>query len=136
MHSYVNISHGQSILDGDGRRALTSVNSLISSELRAQLLANGARSARHENHDPFPIVKLFTPDAKAVWLLTELDPDDPDLAYGICDLGLGAPKLDYLRLSELTALSNQLIQCDIAFVADRPLSAYLRDAQVAGSTHT
>lgn len=118
--------------DGDGDRDNACVN-LIPSELRARLLANGARSARGEDHDPIPVVKLFTPGANAVWLLTELDPDDPDLVYGVCDLGLGAPKLDYVRISELTTLPGHLIQCDIAFVADRPLSAYLRDAQVAGS---
>lgn len=108
----------------------------IPSELRARLLANGARSARGEDHDPYPVVKLLASDAPAVWLLTELDPDDPDLAYGVCDLGLGAPKLDYVRLSDLAALSGQPIQCDTAFVAERPLSVYLRDAQVIGSIRT
>ena len=50
---------------------------------------------------PLPVVKLFTPDASATWLLTELDPADPDLAFGLCDLGLGCPELGYVRLSEL-----------------------------------
>ncbi|HET6784281.1 MAG TPA: DUF2958 domain-containing protein [Pseudoxanthomonas sp.] len=108
----------------------------IPSELRARLLANGARSARGEDHDPYPVVKLLASDAPAVWLLTELDPDDPDLAYGVCDLGLGAPKLDYVRLSVLAALPGQSIQCDTAFVAGQPLSVYLRVAQVIGSIRT
>jgi hypothetical protein len=30
------------------------------------------------------VVKLFTPDAACTWLLTELDPDDPDIAFGLC----------------------------------------------------
>lgn len=120
---------------GDGDRGPTCVT-LIPSELHARLLANGARSARGEDHDPIPVVKLFTPDANAAWLLTELDPDDPDLAYGVCDLGLGTPKLDYVRLADLMALPGQPIQCDIAFVADRPLSAYLRDAQMLGVIRT
>lgn len=83
-----------------------------------------------------PVVKLFTPDANAAWLLTEVDPDDPDLAYGVCDLGLGAPKLEYFRLSDLVALPGQSVQCDITFAADRPLSAYLRDAQALGAIRT
>ena len=29
--------------------------------------------------DQYPVVKLFTPDANATWLLTELDPVDEDL---------------------------------------------------------
>lgn len=122
--------------DEDGERAYICVNQLISSELHARLLANGERSAREQDHDPMPVVKLLAPGANAMWLLTELDPDDPDLAYGVCDLGLGTPKLEYVRLSELAALPGQSVQCDTAFVADRPLSAYLRDAQALGSIRT
>jgi hypothetical protein len=47
---------------------------LITALQRAKLLANGLRSARGEVIDPRPVVKLFTPDANATWLLTELDP--------------------------------------------------------------
>ena len=47
---------------------------LIPEELRAQLLANGRLSIQNENFDPTPVVKLFTPDAGATWLLTEIDP--------------------------------------------------------------
>lgn len=38
-----------------------------------------------------PVVKLFCPWSGATWLLTELDPDDPDIAFGLCDLGMGSP---------------------------------------------
>jgi hypothetical protein len=38
-----------------------------------------------------PCRKLFTPDANATWLLTEIDPEEPDRAFGLCDLGLGSP---------------------------------------------
>lgn len=57
---------------------------LISDELRAQLLANGRQSLADEGFDPPPVVKLFTPDAGATWLLTEIDPDDEDHAFGLC----------------------------------------------------
>jgi hypothetical protein len=30
-------------------------------------------------------VKLFTPDAGATWLLTEIDPHDQDRGFGLCD---------------------------------------------------
>jgi hypothetical protein len=66
---------------------------LIPAEFRERLLANGAKSAAGEDIDPVPVVKLFTPDANATWLLTELDPDNPTLAFGLCDLGLGSPEL-------------------------------------------
>jgi hypothetical protein len=73
---------------------------LITDEQRKQLLANGA-AARDRRGDLYPVVKLYTPDAHATWLLTELDPTDGDRAYGLCDVGLGAPELAHLKLSDL-----------------------------------
>jgi hypothetical protein len=69
---------------------------LITDEQRAQLLANGQQSLDNENFDPPPVVKLFTPDADATWLLTEIDTDDHDHAFGLCDLGQGFPELGYV----------------------------------------
>lgn len=60
---------------------------LITDEQRAQLLANGRDSIENPRFDPLPVVKLFTPNAGATWLLTEIDPDDQDIAFGLCDLG-------------------------------------------------
>ena len=77
---------------------------LFTPEQRAALLANGRQSAVGADIDPHPVVKLFTPDAHATWLLTELDPGEPDLGFGLCDLGLGFPELGYVSLSELRAL--------------------------------
>lgn len=78
-------------------------------------------------------MRLFTTGKNASWLLTEIDPDDQDLAYGLCDLGLGAPRLDYLRLSHLVELAGDELRCDVDFIARQPLSAYLREAQAAGT---
>ena len=106
---------------------------LIPESLRSQLLANGERQAAGDSRDPLPVVKLFTPDAGATWLLTELDPTDPDLAFGLCDLGLGCPELGYVRLSELQTVRGPLglkIERDYHFSADRTLSDYAADAQV------
>lgn len=69
------------------------MNALITDEQQALLLANGLASILNPDSDPVPVVKLFTPDAGATWLLTEIDPDDHDRAYGLCDLGLGMPEL-------------------------------------------
>src|SRR5450755_915740 len=74
---------------------------LITNEQRTKLLDNGAAAARGEERDPHPVVKLFTADANATWLLTELDPGEPDRAFGLCDLGLGCPELGYVLMSEL-----------------------------------
>lgn len=80
-------------------------------------------------------MKLFTPDAGATWLLSEFDPDDEDLAFGLCDLGLGEPELGYVRLSELANARGALRLCierDLDFEADKPISAYAAEAYRAG----
>ena len=108
---------------------------LITDAQRAELLANGARTAAGETIDPYPVVKLFTPDAGATWLLTELDPADPDLCFGLCDLGFGFPEQGSVRLSEIVAIRGGLglpVERDLFFKADRPLSRYAEDAQRLG----
>lgn len=108
---------------------------LLPDSVRTRLLANGASSTRGEANDPAPVVKLFTPDANATWLLTELDPQDPDRAFGLCDLGLGAPELGYVSMAELKALRGPTglpVERDVHFRADRPLSAYAQAARRAG----
>lgn len=91
---------------------------------------------RGETIDPPPAIKLFTPDAGATWLLTEIDPDDEDLAFGLCDLGLGCPELGYVRLSELSQVRGRLglfIERDEHFKADKSLSAFAQEARFAGT---
>jgi len=102
---------------------------------RRQLLLNGQRSAAGKDIDPPPVVKLFLPDGAAAWILTELDPAEPSRAFGLCDLGLGSPELGYVDLNELCRLRGFLkmpIARDVYFIADRPLSAYAREATTAG----
>lgn len=101
----------------------------------AQLLANGQCTAGGEQIDPLPVIKLFTPDAGATWLLTEVDPDDEDRAFGLCDLGLGCPELGWVSLPELEALRGPFrlpIERDLHFRADKPLSAYADEARARG----
>ena len=107
---------------------------LITESLHAQLLANGRQSLDNDDFDPPPVVKLFTPDAGATWLLTEIDPDDPDRAFGLCDLGHGFPELGYVSLSELQSVRGRLglaVERDLHFVATKTISAYAREARLA-----
>lgn len=109
---------------------------LINDEQRTQLLANGTTRAQGQEIDPLPVVKLFTPDGHATWLLTELDPADGDTAFGLCDLGLGMPEQGTVRLSDLAAIRGPLnlpIERDLYFTAQRTLSEYLRLACTNGS---
>lgn len=112
------------------------MKTLITDEQREQLLANGRARAAGQNFDPLPVVKLFTPDAHATWLLAELDPEDGDTAYGLCDLGLGMLELGTVRLSELASIVGPLllpVERDLYFVPTRTLSEYTRLAQRNGS---
>jgi hypothetical protein len=108
---------------------------LLTKAIYETLLANGSRQkpvrGSDQEIDFRPVVKLFTPDAGGTWLLTELDPDDPDIAFGLCDLGMGFPELGSVRISELTALRGPLglpVERDLYFTADKPLSAYTAEA--------
>ena len=109
---------------------------LLTDEQRAQLLANGRESAEGRDIDPLPVVKLFTPDAHATWLLTELDPEDGDTAFGLCDVGIGMPELGNVRISDLASIVGPLklpVERDLYFVAKRTLSDYARLARINGS---
>jgi hypothetical protein len=109
---------------------------LITDAERAQLLANGVIRAQGQAIDPIPVVKLFTLDAHATWLLAELDPNDGDTAAGLIDLGLGAPELGTVRISVLEAIRGprDLRVCrDMYFTARFTLSEYARRARADGS---
>ena len=109
---------------------------LVTAEQQAQLLAVGAARAAGRSIDPMPVVRLFTPDAHAIWLLTALDPVDADTAFGLIDLGIGMPELGTVKLSDLASIvgpRKQPVMRDRYFQAVRSLSEYLRLAQENGS---
>ncbi|TGT71821.1 MULTISPECIES: DUF2958 domain-containing protein [unclassified Mesorhizobium] len=104
---------------------------LITDELHARLLANGAAEAET---DHVPVVKLFNPVGVATWLLTELDADG-DTLFGLCDLGFGFPELGSVSLAELQAIKGPIgigIERDLDFAARFPLSVYAAAARRAG----
>ena len=112
------------------------MNQLITEDERRQLLAHGQARAAGEAIDPQPVVRLFTPDAHATWLLAALDLADGDTAFGLIDLGIGMPDLGMIKLSDLAAIvgpRQQPVMRDRYFQAARPLSEYLRLAQENGS---
>ena len=109
---------------------------LTTDQERAELLAHGQSRAAGLAIDPLPVVRLFTPDAHATWLLAALDPTDGDTAYGLIDLGIGMPALATVKLSDLASIVGPLKQPvirDRYFQPTRPLSEYVRLAQENGS---
>ena len=107
-------------------------NELLTVEDRVRLLVNALAEDRDQLE---PILKLFTPDGAATWLISEVDPDDPDRLFGLCDLGLGFPELGYVSLAEISSVRGQLglpVERDLHFVADKPLSAYAEEARRQG----
>jgi len=105
---------------------------LVPDDIRARLLANAAGQS---GADPVPVVKLFDPCGAATWLLTEMMPDDPDILFGLCDLGLGCPELGTVCLSELERVTGLLglgIERDLTFAPRYPLSVYAEAARRVG----
>lgn len=101
---------------------------LLTKQDTEQLIRNGRASSVIEGGiDHKPVVKLFTPDANCTWLLSELDEDNPDLAWGLCDLGLGFPETGHVLISEIEGVRGKLglpIERDRGFTADKTLSEY------------
>lgn len=107
---------------------------LLTNPQLEQMLANGKKAEADPAFDPHPVVKLFTPDANCTWLLAWLDAEDTDIAFGLCDLGMGFPELGSVRMSELETTKGLLglpVERDRHWTATRPLSAYASAACVA-----
>ncbi|ALV27382.1 DUF2958 domain-containing protein [Pannonibacter phragmitetus] len=119
---------------------LGSAAALLTDEQRARMLRNGRDNAERidedgDTHAFWPVVKLFCPWGAATWLLSELDPDAPDIAFGLCDLGMGSPELGSVSLSEIAAIrgpSGLTIERDQHFKPTKSLTAYAAEARLAG----
>lgn len=113
---------------------------LFTQEQEQQLKENGRKNAEHiardGNTEEFaPVVKLFVPWGAATWLLTEIDPEEPEIAFGLCDLGMGSPELGSVSIAEISAIRGPgglRIERDLHFKADKTLQAYADEARQAG----
>ncbi len=112
---------------------------LLTREQRELLLKNGREQRQVKGtkaeKDFWPVVKLFNPAGAATWLLTEIDPEDEDVAWGLCDLGMGFPEFGTVRLSELESFRGPCglrIERDRFFKAKAPISRYIDAASQTG----
>lgn len=104
---------------------------LITKAIRDKLLANASTASK----DHFPVVKFFNPCGAATWLISEMDPKNPDILFGLCDLGMGEPELGYVSLAELSSIrlmAGLKIERDLYFEGTQPLSKYAEQARQAG----
>jgi len=104
-----------------------------------QLYKNGLIQAKVKGTakelDPVPVVKLFYPASAATWLLTEVEPEEPEISWGLCDLGMGFPEFGTVSLQELAELKGIAglgIERDRFFRAKAPISRYIEVARAAG----
>jgi hypothetical protein len=88
-----------------------------------------------EIRDFVPVVKLYTPWNNCIWLLTELDPENPDYAFGLADLGIAYPELGWVQISELEDIFGPVgkaIVRDVNFIGTKRLMAYFEEAKKNG----
>ena len=70
-----------------------------------KLAKNGKKAERNPNFTCPPVLKIFNPMGAATWLISWSEPEEPDILFGLCDLGMGFPELGSVRRSELESLT-------------------------------
>ena len=116
---------------------------LFTQNILSKLKSNGQKQAlvkgTEDEIDFPPVVKVFTPDANATWLLTEVEPEDEDIAFGLYDLGMGSPELGSVRLSEIESIRGPKglpPERDLGFHTKKLLSEYAAEARKVGQIRT
>jgi hypothetical protein len=118
--------------------SIIGARSVLTAKDRKQLLKNGrlarVRPGGGDSPDFRPVVKVHAPKANYIWLLSELDPDEPDIAFGLCDLGMGYPELGTVRVSELNFLRGvgMKVKRDPRFWPEKTLREYAEEARICG----
>ena len=96
---------------------------LITKAIAAQLAAN----AREPDKDHKPVLKLFNPTGSGTWIIDQIDPEEPDVLWGLADLGLGTPEYGTVSLRNLEDYRGAMglgIERDLHFRARYPMSVY------------
>lgn len=113
--------------------------SLLTPEDRQQLIANGLINPTgpqtFEDNDFVPVVHLYCEVSPCSWLLTEIDPANPDIAWGLIDAGDRNPKFGSVSIAWLEKPRGPLgigVQRLEGWKAKGKLSAYTAAAVAAG----
>jgi hypothetical protein len=109
-----------------------------------RLLKNGAQANLEREGKAkadltrMPVVKLFTPWGSATWLISEIDPEDTNIAFGLCDLGMGCPELGSVYLPEITSLKGPFglrVERDLYWAPEMSLMSYADDARLSNAIY-
>ena len=103
---------------------------LITKEIRKKLLANHGHDGNAQ-----PQLKLLAPWGAATWLISEMDPEDENFLFGLCDLGMGSPEVGSVYLPELQEVEGPFglkIERDLYWSPEKTLAEYTDEAVDAG----
>ncbi len=109
---------------------------LVPDDVNDSLLANwqhGQDQRRTVSHDPLPVLRLHAQIGPAEWLITERSTEEPDILFGLADLGMGFPELGYMSLQELESIRISgafRIVREVGYTATFPLSVYVQAARM------
>lgn len=89
-----------------------------------------------------PVCKFFNPCGAATWLIFAREPDEPDILWGLADLGFGCVEYGTISLSELQGIRLRFglsIERDLHFTPKKhangelwQLADYLKLRSLAG----
>lgn len=109
------------------------MDTLFTVEQLEKLKHNG--SPENYDQDHAPVVMLTLPFTNCVWLLSEINPEEPDIAFGLCDLGMGFPELGYVSIHELLGIEDPVLGMRVCnnrlFKGEYTMSAYANAARAA-----
>src|SRR5262245_929280 len=87
-----------------------------------------AQDAGKREPDHKPVIKLF--GGQATWLMTESEPDDTDILFGLCNLVICYAELGCFRRIELEEIRFRPfglgVERDKFFTAKYPISVYVK----------
>lgn len=114
------------------------MNKLISKDILQELIANEERSQQGVSElDMVPVVKLFTPDAGATWVIvTGAKTGDDLIMFGWCDLGVGFPEYGTVSLNEILAVRGVYglpVERDRFFSTDLSLQEWVEEQNAEAS---
>jgi len=78
---------------------------LLTKAIKEKMIKN--HNEQNGSKDFKAVLKLFDPTGSSNWYLSELDPNT-NIAFGLCDLGVGCAELGYVSLDELSNLKVKM----------------------------